>query len=324
MIIFVKNAGMVVEGESGQGTRIIDYMDRIEEMRKYYLVTTEHLEEGLWFREEGDFAVGMNHVAVQAALRPEVLVLAFILMSNHVHFVLYATEREAREFVEAIKCRYSQYLFRKYGIREVLRRNEVDVREIKTDDDEEALERAIAYVQMNCVEARICAHPSQYPWGTGNVFFSVRTALQQGKPIGSLSRRARARLLHSECDEIPDNWLVSDAGYVLPESYVKVSLVERIFRTPGRLNYFLNTSSKARKRPETGEDLPAFKDQTILQALPDLCRSLFSKGSFNELTESEQREMIRQLRFRFSANVNQAARVCGLTYDAAARLLDNA
>ena len=315
---------MVVEGESGQGTRIIDYMDRIEEMRKYYLVTTEHLEEGLWFREEGDFAVGMNHVAVQAALRPEVLVLAFILMSNHVHFVLYATEREAREFVEAIKCRYSQYLFRKYGIREVLRRNEVDVREIKTDDDEEALERAIAYVQMNCVEARICAHPSQYPWGTGNVFFSVRTASQQGKPIGSLSRRARARLLHSECDEIPDNWLVSDAGYVLPESYVKVSLVERIFRTPGRLNYFLNTSSKARKRPETGEDLPAFKDQTILQALPDLCRSLFSKGSFNELTESEQREMIRQLRFRFSANVNQAARVCGLTYDAAARLLDNA
>ena len=308
----------------GQGTRIINYIDRIEEMRKYYLVTTEHLEEGLWFREESDFAVGMNHVAIQAALRPEVLVLAFILMSNHVHFVLYATEREAREFVEAIKCRYSQFLFRKYGIREVLRRNEVDVREIKTGDDEEAVERAIAYVQMNCVEARICAHPSQYPWGTGNVFFSVRTSSQQGKPIGSLSRRARARLLHSECDEIPDNWLVRDAGYVLPESYVKVSLVERIFRTPGRLNYFLNTSSKARKRPETGADLPGFKDQTILQALPDLCRSLFSKGSFNELTESEQREMIRQLRFRFSANVNQAARVCGLTYDAAARLLDNA
>ena len=33
-------------------------------MRKYYLVTTEHLEESLWFRDEEDFATGMNHVAI--------------------------------------------------------------------------------------------------------------------------------------------------------------------------------------------------------------------------------------------------------------------
>ena len=66
--------------------------DRISEsMKKYYLITTEHLEDKLWFREEEDFVVGMNYVALQALLSPEVLVLAFILMSNHVHFVLYGT-----------------------------------------------------------------------------------------------------------------------------------------------------------------------------------------------------------------------------------------
>lgn len=308
----------------GLGTRIISYIVWFEEMRKYYLVTTDHLETALWFREQGDFVVGMNHVAVQAALRPEVFVLAFILMSNHVHFVLYATEREARAFVEAIKCRYSQYLYRKYGIRELLRRNYVDVREIDVDNDAEALERAIAYVQMNCVEARICAHPSQYLWGTGNIFFSAKSVSMSAKPIGSLSSRARERLLHSDCSEIPDTWLVSEAGYILPESYVKVELVERIYHTPNRLNYFYNNSSKARKRLETGEEhLPAFKDQTILQTLPDLCRSLFSKGTFSELSKPEQKEMLRQLRFRFSANVNQLARVCGLSYAEAARLLDD-
>lgn len=324
MPIFVENAGADVEGRNRTGTRIISYIVWIEEMRKYYLVTTDHLEAALWFREDGDFVVGMNHVAVQAALQPEVLVLAFILMSNHVHFVLYATEKEARAFVEAIKRRYSQYLYRKYGIRELLRRNHVDVREIKVDTDEEALERAIAYVQMNCVEARICAHPSQYLWGTGNVFFSPKSGSMSGKPISSLSARARARLLHSECPEIPDSWLVSDAGYILPESYVKVDLAERLYRTPSRLNYFYNTSSKARKRPETGEEnLPAFKDQTILNAMPDLCRSMFRKDTFAELSELDQKEMLRQLRFRFSANVNQLARVCGLSYAEAARLLDD-
>ena len=308
----------------GQGTRIISYIVWFEEMRKYYLVTTDHLETALWFREQGDFVVGMNHVAVQAALRPDVFVLAFILMSNHVHFVLYATKKEARAFVEAIKCRYSQYLYRKYGVRELLRRNHVDVREIDADNDPEALERTIAYVQMNCVEARICAHPSQYLWGTGNIFFSAKSVSMSAKPIGSLSHRARERLLHSDCPDIPDTWLVSEAGFILPESYVKVNSVERIYRTPNRLNFFYNNSSKARKRLETGEEhLPAFKDQTILQTLPDLCRSLFSKGTFSELSKPEQKEMLRQLRFRFSANVNQLARVCGLSYAEAARLLDD-
>ena len=105
---------------------------------------------------------------------------------------------------------------------------------------------------------------------------------------------------------------------------MQVDLVERIFRTPGRLNFFLNSSSKARKHLDTGEkQLPAFKDQTIIQALPDLCRSLFSKDSFPELSETDQKEMLRQLRFRFSANVNQLARVSGLSYAESARLLDS-
>ena len=52
-------------------------------MRKIWLITTDHLEEELWFRDEEDFSVGMNFVAIQTVCCPEVVVLAFILMSNH-------------------------------------------------------------------------------------------------------------------------------------------------------------------------------------------------------------------------------------------------
>lgn len=294
----------------------------MEEMRKYYLVTTEHLEDKLWFREVEDFPVGMNYVALQAALCPEVIVLAFILMSNHVHFVLYGTKDEVLEFVNAFKGRYSLYLYRKYGIREHLRENGIHLKEINIQE-QEALERAIAYVQMNCVAAGICAHPSQYPWGTGNAFFNTGVS-HSVKRLADLSGRARKRLMHSEMAlSMPGEWLVAD--YVLPESYVKVEVVERLFRSANRMNYFLNTSSKARKRLEAEEDrIPAFKDQIILQALPDLIRGLFHKTSFEELTHEEQAESLRQIRYRFSANVHQAARVCGLSYADAARLIDSA
>ena len=288
-------------------------------MRKIWLVSTDHLEEELWFRDEEDFKVAMNFVAIQAACCPKVIALAFILMSNHVHFVLKGERKDVGEFIRMFKKRYSVYFNSKWGIMKLLKRNGVDVKEIPYDD--EAVERSIAYVQMNCVAANICSHPSQYPWGTGNSFFN------QTKPSGiqlkDLSARARERILHSNCDSMPCNWFINPDGYISPQEYVDVKAVEAIFRYPKRMNYFLNTSSKARKRLESEEHLPAFRDQIILAALPDLCRSLFQKESFQVLSPAEQAEFMRQIRFRFSADVNQIARVCGLSYADAARLIEN-
>lgn len=288
-------------------------------MRKFWLITTNHLEEGLWFRDEEDFKVAMNFVAIQAASNPDVIVLAFILMSNHVHFMLYGCREDVFQFITAFKQRYSLYLRRKYGNKEFLRGNDVNLTIVP--DENESLERAIAYVQMNCVAANICSHPTQYPWGTGNLFFNL--SKPSGKSLGSLSVRGRIRLLRSKSDSVPLEWLFCDDGYILPQSYISIGTVESIYRNPKRMNYFLSTSSKARKRIESADEhLPAFRDQTILASLPDLYQSLFGKKSFKDLTSEEKTECVRQIRFRFSANVNQVARVCGVSYAEAARLME--
>ena len=288
-------------------------------MKKYYLVTTDHLVEGLWFRDESDFIAGMNFVAIQA-YASKVTVLAFILMSNHVHFVLSGRWKDVKAFIDGLKSRYSKYLHNKYGTFEFLRRNGVDIQEVSSL--EEGLEKAIAYTQMNSVAANICSHPSQYPWGTGPVFFSA--SKRPGTRLGDLSKRGRIRLFHC-CDvDLPPDWLVGKEGFILPESYVDITTVESIYRTPKRMNYFLVNSSKAKKRIDSSKDnLPAFRDQIILSALPDLFRSLFQKQRFEELTPEERTESLRQIRYRFCSNVHQIARVAGLSYEEAARMLDS-
>ena len=288
-------------------------------MKMIYLLSTNHFEDSLWFRDEEDFKVAMNYVAIQAASSPDVAVLAFILMSNHVHFVLLGTRRNAEEFIERFRHRYSIHMRRKYGLKEFLRGNTVDIRVIPFDN--EAPERAIAYVQMNSVAANICSHPSQWPWGTGNSFFNRNK--QVGRAVSSLSRRALYRLTHSGFDGLPGEWIFCNDGYILPEMYVDVSFVESRFHSPNRMNYFLNSSSKAKKRFESASDnLPTFRDQSILVAIPDLCRSLFQKASFKDLSDDERSELIRQIRFRFSADAKQIARICGIAYEEAAKLLD--
>ena len=283
-----------------------------------FFISTDHLVDRDLFRDMEDFRVGMNYVAIVKGITG-VVILAFVLMSNHVHFVLAGTCEDVERFINEFKRRHSKYLRIKYGIDKLLKGNVVDLREIPIEN--ESVERAVAYVQMNPVAANICAYPTQYPWGSGNVFFNVTAP--KGIRLDSISSRARIRILHSKSN-VPGYWLVGEDGYILPSSYVKWENVEKMFRTPGRMDYFLRTSSKARTRLESGERaIQGFKDQTVLLALPDLCRTLFQKESFEELSYNQKVEMLRQLRYRFSSNVHQLARVTHLSYDAAAKLMDS-
>lgn len=285
--------------------------------KDFWLVTTKHLKEGLWFREDADYKVGMNYVAVLSFLLG-VTVLSLVLMSNHVHFVLYCTEEEAKEFIDAFKRACSRFLSRKYGLVEPLRRNGVDIRRVNPDD--ESFHWAVAYVEMNPVAANICLHPSAYPWGTGRTFFQVTPP--KAVKLGTLSINAARRLLHSK-QVLPSDWLVGEDGYILPESYVPVEWVESLFRTPKRMNFFLQNSSKAKRRQEfKGNDQPSFRDQVLYGALPDLCRSLFGKNDASELNEEERQELVRQLRRRFSADIHQIVRITSFPMKDVARYLD--
>ena len=287
-------------------------------MRNFYLITTEHLEEALWFRDEEDFIVGMNHVAIEAYRHKCIAILFFILMSNHVHFIIFGEREEVEAFINDFKCRYSHYFTLKYGINNLLLENEIDIQVIDLND--EGLEWAGAYVIMNCVAANICSHPSQYKWGSGNIIFNP--SLPTGRPLADFSKRELRRMLHSKTDFLPKMWKIGGDGFILPQNYINISELERLYRKVSRLNFFLNNSSKAKKRLNADEKYPAFKDQVVLYALPDLLRSLFGKMAFSELQVAEKVECLRQIRFRFSSDITQAARVCGISYEEAAKLID--
>ena len=285
---------------------------------EFYLVTTDHLEDKIWFKDQEDFKTAMNAIPIIAAMFG-VKVIAFILMSNHVHFILECTRGQALEFINEFKRHFSFYTRRKYGIAKSLRRNKVDIRRV--DVSEDSLCRAIAYVQMNSVAANICPNPGDYPWGTGNTFFKV--AKPRGILLESLSARARYRITHSKLDA-PAGLLVGEDGFIIPGSYVPTGFVESVFRTPKRMNYYLNNSSKARSLLNAPDSSgPVFRDQTIYPVVEDLCQTLYKKASVKDLLPEEQAEVLRQLHFRFASNVNQMARVTGLPYEAVAKMLES-
>lgn len=278
----------------------------------YWLVTTEHLKDRLWFKEECDFKVGMNHVAVVSTMFP-VTIYSFILMSNHVHFIVGGCEGDVYGFINEYKRKYSQYFNLKYHSKELLRRNRIDIKSIFLGD--ESFERAVAYVQMNCVAANICLSPITYSWGTGNLFFSQEK--QESVLLGSMDKRAQKSLIHSK-RLLPTNYILNKRGYIDPSSYVDVEFVESVFRTPKRMNYFLNNSSKALKNTIA----PTFNDQLISSAIKNLCASLYRKTDFKELDSQQAANLFKQIRYRFSADVHQIARVTGASLEFIEKSID--
>lgn len=282
---------------------------------KFFMIATSHLVTKLWFEDDADFAAAMNFVAI-AAYTLGINVLSFVLMSNHVHFVLECDYDQAVKFISFFKERYSLYRRKRYGDKEFLRGNKIDIQEITLEN--ESMERAIAYVQCNPVAARLCVHPTGYPWGSGNVFFNPSRPL--GRSAGSFSRRSLTKLLHSRLKVHPD-WIVGEKGYILPQSYVPVFFVEGLYRTSTRYQYFLDSSSKAKKTKE--QVAPSFSDQLVLTASLNLCRSLFRSNSVDELSPMQTGELVRQLRRRFSSDVTQICRVTGIQYAEAVNYLES-
>ena len=168
---------------------------------------------------------------------------------------------------------------------------------------------------MNSVAANICLSAYDYPWGTGNVFF--RSIQPDGVKAGSFSGRALARIIRSKV-QLPTSYIIDNRGFVNPCSYTYTRLVESVFRTPKRMNFFLQNSSKAKKVNEA----PSFNDQLVLMGLKGLCSSLFRKESLTDLSENQISELLKQLRYRFSSDPNQLARVVGFSYEDVCRLLE--
>lgn len=69
--------------------------------------------------------------------------------------------------------------------------------------------------------------------------------------------------------------------------------------------------------------ITSFKDHIILPFVKEMCSTLFNKGAVKDLNTLERAELLRQLRYRFSANINQLMRVTGLPYEEVVRLLES-
>ena len=269
---------------------------------KNYHVYTKGLEDNLIFRCREDYRAGMNYIAV-CVLKCDIRILAFVLMSNHFHFVVQGSRAEALKYINIFKRTLSMYISGKYGDRALLQRVSTSCDEISLTD--EGLKQCIAYVLDNPVKAGLNCVPHGYEWGSAGCYFSGLDQFKNTIPVRQLGVRKLRTILRTNV--VPcDSYRLNSDGYICPKSYVDYGFVENLFGSPRSFQFFLSTSASSRKAKK---DVLLFSDQYIMDGIREILQNKYDSVETEMLDTEMKVQLVNDIRRVFNAPVGQIARV---------------
>lgn len=294
-------------------------MEEILYNGNFYHVCTDGLEQVTLLKDEEDFKTAWNYLAL-SAWRAGVSVVAFILMSNHVHELLACREAEqADRTIKLYKKLISTFLKRKYGTSQILHRTE-DC--IATIDTIQYLKNCIAYILRNAVCAKICPRPEDYRWSSYACIFSDRKKTAS-RPVSGLTFTEKRRLLKTGMDISDCPLRIDEDGLITLDSFVRSDLVEKAYRHSGKsFLYYLGCCNDAKMEYELAcQPLMHVSDQDMYETIRKHVANRFHGKELSELSSSEKCSILKSVFFSNRTSIPQLSRIMGLPRQLIQRIL---
>ena len=256
------------------------------------------------FQDDEDFIAGVNRIGI-CAIITGVDTVAYVLMDNHGHFIMYGTLLACKRFIYTYKVLTGKHISRKYKIKDPLRDLPVELIPIRS---EEELMATIAYLDRNPIVAGFKFLPSEYRWGSARYIFRESTLDIMSRRLGDIGLNERRRLLKTRT-ALPDNWEVDCNGMLIPDkSFLDIGRLEKIFKTPVRYNYFLAKKLEGSIEMEQGYKtfLP---DKELRPIAAQISMTLFGTSDIKSLNVKSRIRIARELRHGYAATVKQVSRM---------------
>ncbi len=263
---------------------------------------------GLLFREAKDFVYGMNLVAHAAALHESVDIYTFVIMNNHLHFVLSGDQEDCIAFFNFISKRLKRYLSLQERVSDFNGFNY----KLFSINDLYYMRNVIAYINRNAYVANTSYTPYNYPWGTSPYFFNPLCERIIFTPLSGFSVRQLRSIFFTRNVDFPDSFKFFD-GYVLPSSYCKIDRAEQFFRSPNNYFHLLSrqVESYAFIAREIG-DRVTYTDDELFSVAVSLSSKEYEVKKISELDKEQKIALATKLHFNYNATNKQLKRVLRL------------
>lgn len=272
----------------------------------YYHVCTDGNALAWMFKDTEDFIAGVNRIGI-CAFETCIQIIAFILMDNHVHFVLYETLPKCKEFITRYKTLTGKWISSKYQLKEYLKHLPSEF--ILIESEEQLLD-TIAYIDRNSIVAGGRYLPSEYPWGSARYMFRERR-IPCGRHISEMSKKEVHESLNT-WSTLPEDWMVDDQGMLIPERcFINIDFIEGLFRSPTRYLYHL--SRKLEGKIEMQQGIRAFiPDKELRPVTEELAKKLFGKSKVKDLDFNSKILLARKLRYDYASTPKQISRMLSM------------
>lgn len=264
---------------------------------------------GVIFKDRDDYVFGMNLVALCAAnFSPQLKILTFQIMSNHLHIVIECEEVVIGEFFAFLKKRLQRYLANSgyLGSLSGFVPNYFRINESRY------LQNVIVYVNRNGYLVDRQSTPLTYEWGANRFFFNKFTHNELVVKVGQLSLDKRRAMFKSRNFEIPADYIVTQ-GYISPLSYCHITLAESFFKDA---NHYFHLSSRQIESyssiaKELGDKV-TYTDYEIYSAIMSLCIRRYEVKNPSLLDKDAKIEVAKIMHFDYNASNKQIKRVLRL------------
>lgn len=278
----------------------------------YFHICTDGRKLSWMFQDDDDFIAGINRIGL-CYLKTGVIIMAYVLMDNHVHFVLYGTMLQCKQFINTYKRLTGIWILNKYGIRDYLRLLPTEIIRIES---EESLLNTIAYLDRNPLMAGYKYMHGEYPWGSSRYMFKDIFALTSSKEtfksISTLTRRKQRELLNSKV-LFPGEWLINDSGMIHPLSFLNINKLEACFKSPMRYSYFLAKKIEGIVEQELEHSQKLFiPDRELRPVVNEILRSNFGNKNLQQLDVNERLVIAKKLRHDYASTIKQISRMIHL------------
>ena len=274
----------------------------------YFHVCTDGAALEWMFQDDRDFIAGINRIAI-CVLKTGVAVLAFVLMDNHVHFLLYGTMPQCKSFINLYKRLTGTWIRNKYGISDHLRHLPTEILRI---DTEERLLNTIAYIDRNAVMAGYNCLPGEYPWGSARYLFKKKSEYGQVRLMSELTLREQRAMFLTRI-ELPGNWMIDENGMISPLSFLDFQRVESYFKSPIRYSYFLAKKQEGIVEQEFVKSQKIFiPDKELRVIARKLVKDHYGECRMEDLDVKSRLVIARRLRYDYASTHKQIARLLRL------------
>ena len=257
------------------------------------------------FTSKTEFETGMNLLAVSACRNPDVRIVAFELMSNHIHNILCGHKDACLRLFEDYKGRMKR-VFKRAGRIIDWDRFTADLIPI---EDLRALRNEIIYVHRNAYVSQSSYTPYNYPWGSGIACFNPTVRSIPAVCFNELTYDNRRALAHVRDISGLDSLKFHGERVHIP-SFCNVDLAESFFNDPR--SYFNSLTKNVEAFSEIAsrlKDSVFLTDDELYSAAAKYSAEEFNVRQLSVLSPEQRIKTAKELHFKYNATNQQLRRI---------------